>query len=586
MNVLIISEKDAANISLGRVADEFLNNGHTVELYAVYTDENVLKYFNNRIKRHSVKDITDDVINWCDIIFCSTLVSINLPYCVFFARKPIFTHNYLMNRQINWGGDISFVPSQKTVASDYDEYMNYSYIGIGEPKYDRLKLANTGNIKRFLFIDSGHYPFSINGKKELAQTLLKICKLYPDYELVIKPRFLPNDKIITHRNDIHLYDILKEEARGNLPENLVMLDQHKDLMELIDESHTVISMYSTAFVGAVVANKGLICLENLPTMDVYDIRHKAFMRNRENIVGSGSLVDYREVDKLLPYGAKGNDEYLDFLLEEKENVSEKIVEVCEYLWGTFFSKNKFPRRKDTVYREYKKDYKSDLFMTWEKVISMRCHDYILLKSLILIDFHANSKVDVSYVIDVLQGFYGEDGLISKDKFKDFFMHVNDIRDNCIIKNRDCMLEDPIDAGILLNAYYLQKKYDEIRQFPNTFIAAFNMYRAFVAYEVDGDFITAQEELITYFDKCADRKYNVEISDMSNNKFKAYEMLIDILMKNKEISLVKEYLKKLSSFYINCYFSDLSEEPVEAGQKKHFEFIRSVGKQVTNFNGEY
>lgn len=586
MKIIIISEKDAANISLGRIANEFINQGHIVNLYAVYTDESVLRYFSSSIARHSIHEMTEDVISCYDMIFCSTLVSVHLPECVFTARKPIFTHNYLMNRQINWGGDICFVPSQKTVESDYDEYMQYSYIGIGDPKYDGRKTTNVIDVKRFLFIDSGHYPFSTNGKRELARTLLNICRLFPDYELVVKPRFLPGDKVVTHRNDIHLYDILNEEANGCLPINLVLLYEHKDLMNLINECCTVISMYSTAFVGAIVANKGLICLENLPTTDVYDIRHKTFMRNRENIVGSGALIDYHEVDKLLPQGKKGENEYLSFLLEEKEDVAGKIVEVCTYLWKTFFSKNEFPVFKDTVYKHYKMDYQLDPSITWERIISNRCYDYILLKSLILIDFHVNAKLDIDYILEKINEYRGKDGLIDVDKFKGFLREVNLIRDNCIIENCNRMVEDPIDAGILLNAYYLQKRYDEIRCFPQKDIAAFNMFRAFVAYEVDNDVDETKKELIIFFDKCVERRYNIEISDMSNNKFKAYEMLINVLMEKGEVLLASEYLKKMSSFYASHYYSDEFEEPTEASQKKHFDFIENMRKRVYELNEEY
>lgn len=578
----MISEKDAANVSLGRIASAFINNGDEVKLYATYPDDKILKYFDQSILRFGIKELTQEAIDWCDIIMCSTLASIYIPESVFFAHKPIFTHNYLMNRQINWGGDICFAPTRATVASDYDEFLNYSYIGIGEPKYDGEEYLNSDN-QRFLFIDSGHYPFSYEGKRELAKTLVHICEKYPDYELWIKPRFLPGDKVITHRNNIHLYDIIRQVTNGNVPSNMVMMDYHEDLKKLIDESKTVICMYTTAFVGAVVAGKGLVVLENLKTTDVYDIRHKTYMRNRENIVRSGALIDYHEVDQLLPEGAKAADDYLDFLLEEKDHVAEKIVEVCYYLYSEFYSKGLFPIHCDSTYKRYKTDYLVDEDMTWEKQVSMRCHDYILLKSLILIDFHVNSKLDVSYILHKADECIGDDGLIHEETFRSFLANVNDFRDNCIIINKEILLRDDIDAGILLNAYYLQKKYNEIRDFPLKTIAAYDMYRAYVAIDTkeDGYEVMARDCLLRYFGKCIDREYHLEISDMTNNKFRAYITLLDILKKENDTEKIRYFLDKLKEYYLKSYLIDSMEKAVtDPLQKSRVEYIKNTEEWMT------
>lgn len=574
MKILMITEKDAANVSLAYVARAFEARGDEVIIYAPYCDASVLRCFGAAIPKLPIGELTEKEIAWCDLIFCSTLSSIYLPVIVFTAKKPIFTHNYLMNRQINWGGDICFAPARKTVASDYDEYMNYSYIGIGDPKYDYIEKSENGD-KRFLFIDSGHYPFSMEGKKELARTLIDICRNYPDHELWIKPRFLPGDKVMTHRNAIHLYDVIRNESSGNIPKNMVLPNYHEDLMKLIHQSSTVICMYTTAFVGAVVAGKGLIILDNLPTMDVYDIRHKTYMRARENMVASGALINYRNVGQLLPDGAKGTDKYLKFLLEEKEHVADKICEVCEHFWREYYSKNKFPQKCNSTYQNYKKDYKLDKDMTWERKISQRFQDYILFKSLILIDFHIKEKLDIEYVLEKTKDSLNEDGIIQEDTFRNFLGNVNYIRDSCIIKNRKILLRDKIDSGILLNAYYLQGKFDEIRKFPVTDIAAYDMYRAYVAIEDvnENNYNLAKEHLIKYFNKCMNREYILEISDMPNNKFKAFETLIEILCQGNETKSVRYYYNALLNYYSEFYVPNETDiSPFDPQQKKRYDFI--------------
>lgn len=577
MKVLMITEKDAANISLACIANKFIKLGNHVDIYAPYFEAQLLCHFDKSINSAPISELTKNTVDNCDIIFCSTLSGIYLPEFVFMAHKPVFTHNYLMNRQINWGGDICFAPTKQTVKSDYDEYLNYSYIGIGEPKYDDVKnIKNTE--KRFLFIDSGHYPFSYEGKKELARTLLHICQRYPDYEMIIKPRFLPGDRVITHRNNIHIYDVIRQEAEGKLPSNLVMLNYHEDLDLLISKSSTVICMYTTAFVGAVLAGKGLIVLENLKTTDVYDIRHKTYMRNRENIAASGALIDYKHVDRLLPEGAKGTDEYLDFLLDEKDNVADKICETCKYLYDEFYRKGLFPEKIDSTYKRYKNEYAVAKEMTWEKYVSQRCYDYILFKSLILIDFHVKSKLDISYVLERSNEYFNDNGLIEADMFRRFMKDVNAIRDNCIIQNRDIMLQDDIDAGILLNSYYLQKRYDEIRRFTIRHIAAFDLFRAFTAMEdlKENNKSVAKEHLILYFSKSMGREYNLEISDMPNNKFKAFRLIINILTEEEAVEEVRLYCEALTEFYMKNYMLESFDDKVtEAQQKERYLYICDV-----------
>lgn len=574
MKILMITEKDAANASLAYIAQAFEARGNEVMIYAPYCDAGVLRCFDAAIPKLPIEKLTEKEIAWCDLIFCSTLSSIYLPSIVFTAKKPIFTHNYLMNRQINWGGDICFAPTRNTVASDYDEYMNYSYIGIGDPKYDYTEKAESSD-RRFLFIDSGHYPFSMEGKKKLAGILIDICRKYPDRKLWIKPRFLPGDKVTTHRNAIHLYDVIRNESSGNIPKNMVLLNYHEDLMKLIRQSTTVICMYTTAFVGAVVAGRGLIILDNLPTVDVYDIRHKTYMRARENMVASGALVDYRNVEQLLPDGVKGTDKYLDSLLEEKENVAEKICETCEYFWKEYYSKNKFPQKCDSTYQNYKNDDMPDQDMTWERKISQRFHDYILFKSLILIDFHVKEKLNIRYVLERIKEYSDKDGIIQEDTFSNFLENVNHIRDICLIKNREILLRDKIDSGILLNAYYLQKRFDEIRKFPVTEIAAYDLFRAFVAFD-ENDISLAKEHFIRYFNQSMEREYNLEISDMPNNKFKAFEILIGILCQENDVKGVQYYYHALLNYYSELYASSETEiASYDLMQKKRYDFICKI-----------
>jgi len=586
MKILMFSEKDAANISLGRIAYEFIEKGCSIRIFAPFYNDIILAYFPDSVPRFHIKDLNQSDIDWCDIIFCSTLDSIYLPIEVFKARKPIFTHNYLMNRQVNWGGDICFVPKREVVASDYDAYFSYAYVGIGEPKYDEKGSHSLkGNSNNILFIDSGHFPFSYKGKEELAKTLIHICNSYPDYQLIIKPRMLPGDKIVTHRNAIHIYDVIRKMCNGVIPKNLVMLKKNVDLMELINSACTVVCLYTTAFVGAVVAEKGLVILENYPSRDVYDIREKTFLRNRVNMIKSGALIDYREIDKFLPDGIKPNPTYINSLLDEKYSVAEKIVEVCTYMHERFYSKNRFPKLNNTIYKKYRDDFLEDYDMTWEKNISRRFYDYMVLKSLILIDFHVKAKLNISCVLDEINKTLNPDGLVDEEQF-DYFLHNSTIiRDMCIINNRKQMLKDNIDAGILLNAYYHRGMHKEIEQFPLKNIAAYYLFRAFSIMEHEKNSDECKKYLIKYLKKSASRKYNIEISDMSDNKFKAYEMIITILEKNNEWKDVIFYNNHLKQLYFENYSVVMSDVPQNEIQRKRYDFIIETEKWINNHRND-
>ena len=66
----MILEKDAANISLRYIANAFVLCKHNVKIYATYMTAQISEYFSNATKILSVNELSQDDIDWCDIIFC------------------------------------------------------------------------------------------------------------------------------------------------------------------------------------------------------------------------------------------------------------------------------------------------------------------------------------------------------------------------------------------------------------------------------------------------------------------------------------------------------------------------------------
>ena len=549
MKILMITEKDAANQSLARIAKAYTERRHEVTIYAPYYEKNVLRWFDKSIAIAPYDELDDRVIAACDFIFASTVAAAFLfEKNILFTAKPIFTHNYLINRQISLGGDFCFVPSIATVTSEYDRYLQYSYIEIGEPKYDSVT-ADVSEKNMLLFIDSGHYPFGEQGKRELARTLIEIANACPDYELWIKPRFLPGDTVITHQNTLHLYEIIRREAEDELPSNLILLQEHRDLKELIDLCHTVICMHTTAFVGAYAADKGLIVLDGLPNEDVYDLRWKVINTIREEILPSGAVIPYQDVKAFLPDGIKCSQQYKQYLLAEQENTAEKICETTEYLFQEFYQKGRFPKETDTSYANFKTDITAQETGSWEQVIRRRCEDFFLQRMLILIDYNVKSKLDIQFLADEIRNLPTNYDAFKKE-VTEKIRNAAILRDLCIVKNSTRLLADDIDAGILLNALYRTGHAAEIKTFPRQDIGAFYLFRGFVA-DDEGDTQEAVACLKQYADISLGRKYIKEVSDMPGNRTRAFRILLNNLADKGDEKLT-DYLHEFERAYLMLY----------------------------------
>lgn len=568
----MITEKDSANVSLAGIADAFIKRGHTVIIYALFYDKNVLRFFNKRIPMFPLEDLTEEEVFTFDTVFASSTANNGLE-CknLLSIHKPIFTQNYLIDKQVQWGGDFCFVPSLPSTATEYDQYLNYSKIEIGEPKYDRNDLSDIDN-KRFLFIDSGHYPFGCEGKRELARALLDICESFPDYELWIKPRFLPEDQVITHKNGIQLYEMIETESGGKLPNNLKMLRKHMDLTELIEQSSTILCMYTTAFAGAYALGKGLVVLDGLPNEDVYDVRWKNFNRIRDNMEGSGALIDYRMVKEVLPQGVKCPESYSRYLLAEKENAADKICEVVEYIYGEYYQIGKFPQICECAYQDYKGIIHEDVTLDWNKIICNRYAGYLLQRMLSLIDYHVNARLDVRFLYEQIRKIRNGE-YYTDTAFKRMTKEVYLYRDKCVVENKEAMMADDIDCGILLNAFYNLKQYDEIVNFPKKNIAAYYLFSAFVEYE-RGKKTIVIKKLEQYMTLSLHRAHIKEISDMSNNRFKAFYILIKCLLESGKKQEAVYYFNKMKDYYHQLYPQE-NKAAEESMQRQHYACLRRV-----------
>ncbi len=190
----------------------------------------------------------------------------------------------------------------------------------------------------------------------------------------------------------------------------------------------------------------------------------------------------------------------------------------------------------------------------------------------LIDYHINAPLNVESLFrrieEIREGAYHTDAT-----FKKMIKNVYLYRDECIVENTEAMMADDIDSGILLNAFYNLKKYDEIINFSKKSIGAYYLFRAFVEYERK-ESAAVIEDLEQYMRLSLHRAYIKEISDMSNNRFKAFYILIKCLAENGKKQKAFYYLNEMKAYYEQLYPKS-SEIIEDCLQRQHYDCLHRV-----------
>lgn len=431
-----------------------------IEVYPLADEYNLLRmFYDNGIKVKKSYEFSNAIVEKFDIIFAASASMFSKD--LYDVKKYIFTFTNNIFLENGCGEDFEFCSIDK-INNKYKKNYKNVRMAIGNPVYDNLK-RTTSNNNQILFIESGHYPYGSESRIELSKTILNICKEFPSYKLVIKPRFLPGDNMV-HINKGHLYKYILKECNGNLPENLIMLTEHLDLEELINKSKTVISLCTSAYIEPIIADKGLIVLEGLKSEESRDIRYKIINDNYNRIRKSGCVVNYKDVCNYLPEGIKCNENYYKEKVFSTGNISDKIVEVIEYVYDVFLSKGKFPKIKMYTYNNFKAQIKEDRNINWEKIERNRARNAILVW--IFAKFIREITIDL-YIMDgkeqfleELEKLFLEKNFCSKTRWE-YYEKSLDLLRGLFIKNSSKLMNDKIDQAILLEAMFHKGKINEI-----------------------------------------------------------------------------------------------------------------------------
>lgn len=405
MKIAAILNRDAQNLKIARLIKAFLRHGHNVDAYAVcQTQNNLYMCQDVECSIYNISILTKELVEQYDLLLAVPEISRDMHWLIdcniyiiasdsSYIDEPNVGADLLFERGIGW-----------RPALQGGHRAACARLIAGDPKHDIENYRNfTEDPKQLLFIDSGHYPFGAEGKTAVAHFILDVCKKFPEYHLIVKPRFLKSDTNVTHQNTLFLYDFIEKLSDGRLPENLTLLQEHRILEELIATSHTVITMYTTAYIDAAIQNKNLIILDNLPNEEHPELRIKThWMLAREIMLDSGCLVDYREAIDKLPEGIPCAKSHIKKHIYSMGAINDKIIRSVEWFWEHYISQGKYPAPGEYFYDELDGSVKETITMEELKDLRKKNHLYCVERLFYKNASYSPKDNRISHYIDELE----------------------------------------------------------------------------------------------------------------------------------------------------------------------------------------
>lgn len=507
MNILFFAGNDSDNIQTINIIRTLLKRGHALKIFSQHIDEHSLRMFSG-MPVQEITELNNETIGWADCIFrAHPLYASGFLGNSTMAEKYTYIYSpYLDNHWHTCGGDFMFTcgtsrhPNHEEVCAR---------MAVGCPKNDTVSFnskASSDGRKMFLFIDSGHYPFSHLGKRQVAELLVKICERYPDFTLKVKPRFLPNDTNLVHANFDHLYDVIREVNNGVVPENMILPMEHIDMQEAIDESCCVILLCSSAYIDVALRGKNMIIVNGVDNEDKYDLRNDIEYKNiyalREE---SGCMVDISEVLDYLPYGKRCLEEHLRNVVAYTENASERIVDVMEYIHTDFISKGVFPKAQSYDYENLRTAIQSDPGLTWKTIKQNR------LKNICNVTLNQFNKITSPMSLAPYFDFIDKKAPeypLTDNGIQQMLEDAEKLRNEMIIKNKPLFMNDPLNQAVFFKALYSSKQYFDLLRIPQAQILCkgpWNFYRMCIEYKW-GNVAAALNALVTFFSEANKRAF--------------------------------------------------------------------------------
>ncbi len=164
------------------------------------------------------------------------------------------------------------------------EVSSLATIGIRRGRENRpLQIANSTK-KQIVFAEQVIFPAKQSEKFYLYGHLVRLAASNPQWEIVIRPRTLPED-VTFHRQRMHISEFLGRHFR--LPSNLTI--SYQPLNELLEHATALISVSSTAFFDAITKNVPAFVISDFGLKNSYGTHY---------FHGSGCLINLGDLENL------------------------------------------------------------------------------------------------------------------------------------------------------------------------------------------------------------------------------------------------------------------------------------------------
>lgn len=541
MKVLVITDKDGPNLFIENIVKELAARGHEIAIYAQFQDDTSIRmFFSLGVPILPLNKLKADVVEQFDFIFCP----VQSMRSVTFYDKYVFSYCN-MNPAFDTVRGADFVFTLGPLRQPYEK--TFSYMPIGIPKNDTVVKTAQTDSRRILVVDSGHFPFAGSGKKQAAGMVLEMCRNFPEYEICVKPRWLPETEAsaMTHINLKHLYEYIDELCHSQRPENLNLLMEHRDLQELIDGSRSVITMCTTAYLDVALRGKGLIVAKGFDNDDMYQVRKDYFDRIYAYAEGSGCVVDYREVCRHLPDGLTCRPEHLTNTFAYTTGASGRAVEIMEYIHENYLKFGIYPAIDAYDYETWKEKMRPDPELSPEGLKRWRM--YCVTDSVVALNRSISVNIDWGNFVQQKKALCL---CASTDAagLRKLQGQIELIKYNYLLEHADRLMKNDVDKSFYFAALFFRKSYDKLIDLLRSGEAnnsALQYYCGRIYYE-RGNFDLAAECLSYYVNEIQNRAYLKYFTETNINKRSGILCLLDCHYRRNNL----EDLIPLLVYYLN------------------------------------
>lgn len=526
MKILFLASTDSFNFALPPLINEAKKHGHEIDVYSTeFGYEHTWMFKKENIILKKITKTTPKIKDYDAVIF----QAVRHPNIINQLKKenvPAFSiYNHLPEPHYVLGDNFSIAHFTFCLGDHFIQWQRNNgvkqvLIPTGSPQYDHLFdiKKNTKKSNKVLILDAHYYPSHPEGKEELAKILLELAKKEPEKELIVKPRTIPSQTSEARHKAEHLYDYIYKISNNQIPKNLNLLTDHKDLNDLTANSDIIISTFTSAFLPAMLLNKPIIILRDLKHLNLEVWHNKAINSFYDYLAESGCVINYNQLLEAFDLATPANPQFVKKLHYKFDGLASKriidFVETCV--------KNKLISKKNLSENDYCVGGISEFFNNIEE----NKEEVNIKKDFFLINFIYNYYLHQYFLFNFRSGF-----LLQKE-YEEFQKKANVLRKEYIHLNQtenkfetdlheffkieiEKSIKNIIDSnktllpgfkGMIIEKWFEANHYERIFKLPKEFHIPDYYYYSGRICEIKGERQKAIEFFETYLKECENHFY--------------------------------------------------------------------------------